>query len=245
MTPWRVMAVAAVMLMTTGCSGDSDDADTTTSNAAPTSTSVPTTTEASTMTSTTASHSTVSTAIATSSGSANETSVAPSTAATTVPSTEPPGTDTDAVMPVLQGLIDRLDAAVAAVLVDPRVARDPASPLVQSYVALFVPDSAFPATAVSGWQGEADLGRFYAPGPTGVLRQSTVVSVTASSADAVEFTVCIANSIVISDEAGAVLESRGGVDGGLVRANRVDGVWLLRDLSQMPPEGCPDPAAEP
>lgn len=158
-----------------------------------------------------------------------------------MPTTQPPGTDTAAVTPVLQALVDRHDAAVAAVLSDPRVARDPESPALREYVGLFVQDTAFPTTVITAWQRDAEAGRYYAPGPAGVLRASTVTTVTAVSADEVEFDVCIVDSIVVSDEAGNVLESSGGVDAGRLRANRVGGVWLLRDLTRIPPEGCPEP----
>lgn len=141
----------------------------------------------------------------------------------------------------MQSLIDRYDGAVAAVLVDPRIARDADHPLVAAYVALFTPDSTFPSTVIAGWQREADQGRFYRPGPAGVMRQSSVMSVSEESADAVTFTVCVRNSVVVTDEAGNSIESQGGVTAGTIRASRVDGTWLIRDLSQSSPEGCPSP----
>lgn len=158
-----------------------------------------------------------------------------------VPSTEPAATDIEAVTPVLQALVDRYDAAVAAVLADPRVVNDPESSLVAEYVALFTADNPFPLEVIEIWHGEAEEGRSYRPGPGGVLRDSTVMSVAAVSADEVEFVVCIANSVVIENAAGEVVESRGGVDAGELRAAREHGVWLLRDLSLAPPELCPEP----
>lgn len=151
---------------------------------------------------------------------------------------QPPGMDVAALSPVLQSLIDRHDGAVAAVLADPRVALDEANPLLATYRALFEPSSTFPSTVVAGWQREAAQGLFYRPGAAGVMRQSTVVTVTPESDDEVAFTICVNNSIVITDEAGNPVESQSGVTAGDIRAVRLDGTWLLRDLSQAPPDGC-------
>lgn len=146
--------------------------------------------------------------------------------------------------PVLQSLIDRHDAAVAAVLADPRVARAPDDALVREYLRLFVPDASFPPTVIEGWVREADQGRFYRPGPAGIMRRSTVISVTGTSADQVSITICIRNSVEITDGAGTVLEAQGGVSGGQVNASRVDGIWLLRDLSQASAADCPVPGED-
>ncbi|HWL41762.1 MAG TPA: hypothetical protein VNQ73_02375 [Ilumatobacter sp.] len=126
-------------------------------------------------------------------------------------------------------------------LADPRIARDATNPLVEAYFALFAPGASFPSTVVEGWVREADQGRFYQPGPAGVMRRSTVMSMTATSDDEVSFTICAQNSVRIIDEAGNPVEAQGGVQGGLVNAVRVNGVWLLRDLSQSSAEGCPVP----
>ncbi len=222
----RLAVVLVAVLVVASCSGDSDDATSTTDRG--TSSGSSATTTASTSSSTAAPTSTT-------------TSTA-STAATIAPSTpEPPATDTAAVAPVLQALMDRHDGAVAAVLADPRVAHDGASPLVGAYVALFVPDATFPTTVIEGWRREAAQGRFYRSGPAGAMRRSTVMRVTAASEDEASFTVCIRNSIVVTDAGGVVLESQGGVAAGVIDAARIGGIWLLRDLSQAPPDGCPAP----
>ena len=54
---------------------------------------------------------------------------------------------------------------------------------------------------------------------------------------------CTVTSIQIVDGAGAVLESQGGVNGGEVVVVRVGDVWLLRDLTEAPPDECPPPGA--
>lgn len=160
----------------------------------------------------------------------------------TTPVTEPAGTDQAAMAPILQALIDRYDTAVAAILVDPRVASKGDHEAVVSYLGLFAPDSAFAEGAVRSWTREGERGRFYRPGPRGRLTQSTVMAVTSSSADEVTFGICAVNSIEITDAAGAVIEAQGGQTAASVVAVRVGGAWLLRDLTQASATDCPRPA---
>jgi hypothetical protein len=155
--------------------------------------------------------------------------------------TQPAGTDTEAVTPVLQALIGRYDAAVAAILADPRVAADRDSEAVVAYLELFTADSSFANGALRSWATEGENGRFYRPGPRGQLTQSTVTGLTDASADEATFTICAQNSIEITDEAGTVLESQGGQTAASVVAIRVDGSWVLRDLTEAPVAACPQP----
>jgi len=53
--------------------------------------------------------------------------------------------------------------------------------------------------------------------------------------------VCTVTSIQIVDSTGAALESQGGVNGGEVVVVRVGDEWLLRDLTEAPPDDCPRP----
>lgn len=155
--------------------------------------------------------------------------------------TEPPATDVDAVRPVLEALIDRYDAAVAAILADPRVAAEQDHPAVREYLSLFSSDSGFPEGALQFWSNEGRRGRFYRPGPRGQMHESTVQSVEAISPETAEFSVCTIISIEIVDASGTLVEVDGGVNGGEVVAVRIDGTWSLRDLTRTPPTGCPDP----
>lgn len=150
-----------------------------------------------------------------------------------------------AVTPVLQSLVDRHDAAVAAVLADPRVASQRENALVTEYLRLFVVDASFPTTVLEFWASEGAQGRFYRPGPRGQMYVSTVQSVTSDSPDQVTFVVCTLKSIVIVDSSGAELSAEGGQTAGSVVALRVDGVWLLRDLTRIAPDTCPDPRSQP
>ena len=168
-------------------------------------------------------------------------STATSDSTSTTPATEPPGTSQAAVEPILQSLIDRYDKAVAAILIDPRVAANREHEAVASYLRLFTPGSTFADGALGFWTREGASGRFYRAGPRGQLTKSTVMALTSSSTDEVTFKICALNSIEITDAAGAVIESQGGQTAASVVAVRVDGAWLLRDLTQAPATGCPQP----
>ena len=142
---------------------------------------------------------------------------------------------------MLQALVDSYDAAVEAILSDPRVAADQANAQVVAYLSLFPEGSSFAAGTLEFWQGEGAAGRFYRPGPRGRMYESTVQSVTADSEDQATFVVCTLKSLVVVDAAGAQQSAEGGVQAGSVVAVRADGVWRLRDLTRIDPGVCPDP----
>lgn len=159
--------------------------------------------------------------------------------------TQPPATDPATVRPFLESLTDRYDAAVEGILAHPRVADDRSHAAVVAYLSLFSPQSAFPETALRFWSDEGAQGHFYRPGPQGRMFDSTVASVQIDSPDQVTFTVCTMKSIVIVDEAGSQVSSEGGVTSGSVVAVRVDGAWLVRDLTRTASSDCPEPGAQP
>lgn len=158
--------------------------------------------------------------------------------------TQPPATDVEAVTPVLQELMGRYDAAVAAILADPRVASDPTSAEVESYLSLFTDNSTFADGALANWAREGEQGRFYRPGPGGHLTRSTVIAVTPADEDEATFTICAENSMEITDSEGNVVESFGGQTAASVVAVRTDGVWRIRDLTEAATSGCPERGAE-
>lgn len=174
----------------------------------------------------------------------------PSTTSTTrangaaTSTTQPPATDTEAAATVLQDLISRYDTAVAAILADPRVAADPASPEVQSYLSLFSENSAFADGALANWANEGEAGRFYRPGPRGQLTSSTVIGLTPAGDDEATFKICAENSMEITDAAGNVVESFGGQTAASVVTVRIDGIWRIRDLTQAPAADCPKRGAD-
>lgn len=167
------------------------------------------------------------------------------TSAPTTPVTEPPATETAAVTPILQSLVDRYDTAVAAILADPRVASNSEHEAVAAYLRLFTPGNDFSQTALKFWADEGKQGHFYRPGTLGRMYKSTVQSIQADSPEQVTFAVCSLKSIVIVDESGSEISAEGGQGAGSVVAVRVDGTWLLRDLSRTSPTNCPDPRSAP
>ena len=221
----RPLAVLS-LLLAVGCSNGSKLAapTSTISASTSTSTSVITTTAASTTQPTT-----------------TTTTAAPTTVATTLA----PATTTapEPIESQLQHLLDRYDAAVVGILADPRVASDSTNPKVMAFLSLFPKGSAFAADTVRLWAGEGAKGRFYRPGPGGSIFTSTLQKVTKSSTTDVTFTVCTSKSAEIVDAAGAILEAVGGVNSGEVNATKIDGAWLLVDLTQTASPGCPKPGA--
>jgi len=220
----RLLAIVlALGVLASACSGDDGGGSTTDSarptttvaaTAAPTSTAAPSTTP---------------------------TSSAPST--TAAPSTSPPSTalSNESLKPIVEQLVDSYDAVVAEILADPSVASDPGNELVRRYLRLFPQDSTFANGALGFWASEASAGRFYRPGPRGVMYDSTVQSVELRGEAEAVAKVCTVTSIQIVDSAGAALESQGGVNGGEVVVVRVGDDWLLRDLTEAPPDDCPRP----
>jgi len=147
----------------------------------------------------------------------------------------------ESLKPIVEQLVDSYDAVVAEILADPSVASDPGNALVRRYLGLFPQDSTFANGALGFWASEAAAGRFYRPGPRGVMYDSTVQSVELRGEAEAVAKVCTVTSIQIVDSAGAALESQGGVNGGEVVLVRVGDDWLLRDLTEAPPDDCPRP----
>lgn len=222
----RLVAVVLTLgVLASACSGDDDGGGSTTDSAAPTTTVAPTAAPSST-----AAPSTTTT-----------TSSAPAT--TAAPSISPPSTavTNETLKPIVEQLVDSYDAVVAEILADPSVASDPSNELVTRYLALFPQDSTFANGALGFWTSEAAAGRFYRPGPRGVMYDSTVQSVELRGEAEAIAKVCTVTSIQIVDSAGAALESQGGVNGGEIVVMRVGDEWLLRDLTEAPPDDCPRP----
>lgn len=148
-------------------------------------------------------------------------------------------------MPAMQSLVDQYDDAVEAILADPLVAGDLAHPLVVAYLELFPPDSSFALGTLEFWEGEGAAGRFYRPGPRGVMYVTTIRAVDVQAEDEIAVDVCTSTSVSVVDGVGNPIEAQGGVSGGRIIAVRAGGGWLLRDLTRISAEGCPDPRAGP
>jgi len=125
----------------------------------------------------------------------------------------------------------RYDSATNALLARPSDAADASASTRGAYLAVFVPGSAFASGALASWAHEGAQGHSYQSGSRGQLVTTQVTSVEPVASNTVGFGVCVASSFVIVDSAGHVLESQGGIAAGHGVAVRVDGQWLLRDLS--------------
>ena len=68
---------------------------------------------------------------------------------------------------------------------------------------------------------------------------SSLVEMTSANDTAASFNVCAAKSLEVVDSTGNVVESSGGTTFVHAVAERVDGQWLLRDLSQSAGD-CPE-----
>jgi hypothetical protein len=196
--------------------------------AACSSSTAPTTTTV-TSTSTTTAVATTTTSTTTTSTTAAQTATVPTTTTTTAVPLET----------TFQSILDRYDAAVNAILADPRVANDLNDPNVKAYLALFQKDATFPAGIVTYWAEEGAKGRFYRPGPAGVLQRSRLLKVSSSTATEAKFTICAYQSMTVVDANGGQLEGIGGVAPVDVVALNIDGVWLLRDLTKRAGDECP------
>lgn len=185
----------------------------------------------------------VTTSALTSFPSKTTTSPVDSTSAPTT-QTQTPDTEPIVLEQVLQSLLGQYDAAVADILADPRVASDRESEPVRTYLALFAPDSAFADGALRSWEAEGANGRFYRAGPRGKVTESTLATIDSSTESEATFSICAVNSFEIVDAAGTVLEAQGGVTAATVVAVRIDGSWVLRDLTQSSAATCPRPGAD-
>ena len=185
------------------------------------------------------------TAVVTTTTTAPTTTIA-ATVPTTAASTSTATPTTVAATPIevtAQQLLDRYDDAATAILIDPRVASDPANPKVLAYLALFPTDSTFAKGTVDFWAQEGAQGRFYKPGPNGKLFVTTLNKVLAQSATEATVFVCTVQTITVVSETGTVLESTGGVVGGEVVLVKSGDQWLLRDLTRKPAGDCPKPGS--
>jgi hypothetical protein len=192
----------------------------------------------------------VTTTAAPTTAASTTTTAPPTTVATTVPTTvalATTATPTTAAAPPIevaaQQLLDRYDAAATAILIDPRIASDPANPKVLAYLALFPADSMFAKGTVDFWAQEGTQGRFYKPGTNGKLFVTTLNKVRAQSATEATVFVCTLQTVTVVSETGTPLESTGGVVGGEVVLVNSGDQWLLRDLTRKPAGDCPKPGS--
>ena len=166
---------------------------------------------------------------------------------TTTPTTTPPeeasAAAPDDVVPYVEELLERYDAAVNEIVADPAVVADRDSELVEEFLSLFEPGSEFADQSLEGWAAQGDTGIALKP-----LDAGTPVNVTKLvgplvrvSDDEVSFEQCAIQSYVKYDDDEEVTRVERALLAGEGTAVRVDGQWVLSGLST-PPEmfGCLD-----
>lgn len=172
-----------------------------------------------------------------------------SSTTTATSTTQPPGSDLEAVGPIIAELLSERDELAATIRQDPTVISDGDGPFAE-YAALFTPDSPQLADFRESIEGVAEVGHADRPGPSGVLEATHLDSMLPSdSADVAFFQVCAFSDFETYDvRSGETVtaEAVKVVSGG--EARRVDGVWLLHDFLDPEPnlvETLPSGTADP
>jgi hypothetical protein len=146
---------------------------------------------------------------------------------------EPEATDAATVEPYVERLLVDYDDVVNQIVADPQVAADSDHPLIERYLDLYEPDSAFARRLVDVWAERGAEGLATRPfddeHPASLTRLDGEIEVV--SGDEVSFPACVERRLVVVDGEGRTTqrtpyaEQRGeGV------AVRVDGEWRLREL---------------
>jgi len=158
---------------------------------------------------------------------------------TTTPTTPPPeasAASPDDVVPYVEELLGRYDAAVDEIVADPAVVADRDSELVEEFLSLFEPGSAFADESLEGWAAQGDTGVALQP-----LAAGTPVNVTKLvgplvrvSDDEVSFEQCAIQSYVKYDDDEEVTRVERALLAGEGTAVRADGQWVLSELSTPP-----------
>lgn len=184
-----------------------------------------------------------------SSSTTTESSRTSTTSTSSTSTTQPPGTDLEAVEPIIADLLSQRDDLASHLRQDPESVSDSDGPFAD-YAALFTPDSPQLADFRESIEGVADEGHADRPGPSGVLEATHLDSMLPSdAADVAFFQVCAFSDYETYEvESGETVmaEAVKVVSGG--EARRVDGVWRLHDFLDPDPnlvETLPPGTADP
>ena len=179
-----------------------------------------------------------------------QTTVPVSTTPTSI-TTEPASTDDAGVRPILDKLLGRWDEAITGIAGDPKAAVHPESKLRKPLAEVFTADSPFMADLtdfVSQGYVDQDLG---SRPTTGTLSQHTVATRLTGTPDPDHLTFVFCSYNDGEDFHLSTGERRSGDVGiteGTGEAVRVDGLWKLHRLQQLPfnsaPEGTPNPCPD-
>jgi hypothetical protein len=147
---------------------------------------------------------------------------------------EPEATDAATVQPYVERLLIDYDGVVNQIVGDPDVAADPDHPLIQQYLDLYEPDSAFARQLVDAWAERGAEGLATRPfddaHPASLTRLDGDIEVV--SGDEVSFPACIERRLVVVDGEGRTVQrTRYREQRGEGIAVRLDGEWRLRELA--------------
>lgn len=163
------------------------------------------------------------------------------TTTTTSPGPEPGGTKPDEVAPYLRDLLRRYDEVVTKIVADPEVASDGDDPLVKEFLSLFEPGSDFAAGSLEGWQRYAGTGVTLMPLSAGEPVSETSIEgpMYTVDEDEVTFGHCTVLDYVLYRNGEEAERAERKLLPGNGRAVRLDGRWLLIDISTPPDiQGC-------
>lgn len=144
------------------------------------------------------------------------------------PTTEPPATDADAVRPLVEDRLARLDDVLDRIVRDPSLVLEEDAPVLEELAAIHAPGEAYD-TRLSTYRENAETGRHLEP-INGRRTVTTALTgeLTVLDHDQVQGSLCIIRSYRVIDGSGALREI---VDGltqrGRVTAVRKDGVWKI------------------
>lgn len=165
----------------------------------------------------------------------------PPDATTTTTPTEAPGSQPWEVQMYVETLLESYDEIVNQIVGDPSVVHDRDDPLVEDFLALFPPGNDFAEASLEGWATQADSGITLEPAsPDHPVNVSAIDgSVVTVDDDAVRFAQCAVQRYARFEDGEetdrvelALLPGEGG-------AVRVDGHWLLSELTTPPDmQGC-------
>lgn len=161
------------------------------------------------------------------------------------PTTEPPATDADAVRPLVEDRLARLDGVIDRILRDPSLVLEEDAPVLEELAAVHAPGKAYDAR-LSTFRENAEAGRHLEP-INGRRLITTMLSgdMTMLDRDWVQGPLCIVRSYRVIDGSGVLHEIIDGLaNPGRVTAVRQDGVWKIQRIDMDDTQVCdPEPAA--
>jgi hypothetical protein len=160
---------------------------------------------------------------------------------TTVAPDEPSAASVADVIPYLEDLLTRYDAAVNEIVADPSIAADAGNPTVAGFLDLFASGNEFATGSLDGWTAQAARGVELRPASDdrGVNTTTLEGPPRRIDDDTIVFGQCTVQSyVVVTDGEQTGREDRKLLPG-TGRAVRIDGHWLLEEIATPPDaQGC-------